>query len=530
MAVRVSCHGLVYSLFEVEEVLSRHHAVLELLAFTVMHTELGHVVGIAVVASAPVTVGELRAFGSGLLPTSLLPTVLVWVDDALPLDAMSGTSNLRDELPALLKLPVPLGPGFAGSSAACHRWEVCATPGGCGDVRLVLRLLWRETLQLPSSADCGSEMDDVPFGAYGGDSLLAARLIGLAREHGLIIPDSLQFSLERLSITQLLPLVTQLNHGRGIIKEVPLTGATGSPALATAESPAATQPVATQPAATGEGVQQPAALMSVRIIERDCRNPTQPLRATGGLSACAAGDLEAAQRLASEGWAAAHAVDKHGNTALQWAAGGGHLAAMRWLLEAMRADVDGSNKDGRTALMWACKNGCARAASLLLDEAHADASLKMKDDSTAFDWAVLGGDTETMELLASHPKVDIHALNKFGCAAVQWAAAAGNVSTCRWLVSKGVSFEHVNNVRHGALNKAAVKGHVDAVRWLLYAEDGPKLTDQLLLLDLEGRTVADLCYLMRQDAVGAWLDELIAIHRRAEEAKGDGSRKDVACV
>ena len=167
---------------------------------------------------------------------------------------------------------------------------------------------------------------------------------------------------------------------------------------------------------------------------------------------------------------------------------------------------------------------------------------------------VLGGDIETMELLASHPKVnysrpmnmthcrgpsaphthaggipcsqvDIHALNKFGCAAVQWAASAGNVSTCRWLVSKGVSFEHVNHVRHGALNKAAVKGHVEAVRWLLYAEDGPKLIGQLLLLDLEGRTVADLCYLMRQDAVGAWLDELIATHRHAvaEERNGYGA-------
>ena len=120
-------------------------------------------------------------------------------------------------------------------------------------------------------------------------------------------------------------------------------------------------------------------------------------------------------------------------------------------------------------------------------------------------------------------QVDIHALNKFGCAAVQWAASAGNVSTCRWLMSKGVSFEHVNHVRHGALNKAAVKGHVEAVRWLLYAEDGPKLISQLLLLDLEGRTVADLCYLMRQDAVGAWLDGLIATHRHAaaEGAKGD---------
>ena len=377
MAVRVS-QDLVYSLFEVEEVLSRHPAVLKLLAFTVTHVELGDVLGVAVVAAAPVTVGELRAFGSGQLPTSLLPTVLVWVD------ALSGISDgtgrtLRDELPALLKLPAPLGPGFAGSSAAC-RWEACAASGGRGDARSVLRLLWRETLQLPPSAGSGSsELDDVPFGAYGGDSLLAAQLIGVAKERGLIIPDALQFSLERLSITQLLPLVAEPGSGR---QEVPRTVATGLPAATIASVPAATQP-----AATGEGAQQPAAPMSVRIIERDCRCPTQPLRAVGGLSACAVGDLDTARRLASEGWAAAHAVDKHGNTALQWAAGGGHLAAMRWLLGDVRADVNAANKDGRTALMWACKSGRARAVSLLLDEAHADASLRMKDDSTAFDWA-----------------------------------------------------------------------------------------------------------------------------------------------
>ena len=390
MAVRVS-QGLVYSLFEVEEVLSRHPAVLKLLAFTVAHVELGDVLGVAVVEAAPVTVGELRAFGSGLLPTSLLPTVLVWVDELIGMPSDGTGRTLRDELPALLKLPAPLGPGFAGSSAAC-RWEACAASGGRADARSVLRLLWRETLQLPPSADGGSELDDVPFGAYGGDSLLAAQLIGLAKERGLIIPDALQFSLERLSITQLLPLVGEPGSGR---QEVPRTVATGLPAAAIASVPAATQPAvpaatqpaATQPAATGEGAQQPAAPTSVRIIERDCRCPTQPLRALGGLSACAAGDLDTARRLASEGWAAAHAVDKHGNTALQWAAGGGHLAAMRWLLGDMGADVNAANKDGRTALMWACKSGRARAVSLLLDEAHADASLRMKDDSTAFDWA-----------------------------------------------------------------------------------------------------------------------------------------------
>ena len=57
------------------------------------------------------------------------------------------------------------------------------------------------------------------------------------------------------------------------------------------------------------------------------------LRPGGGVSACAAGDLAAARALATAGWQAAHAVDKHGNTALMWAAGSGRLEVVRWLLE-----------------------------------------------------------------------------------------------------------------------------------------------------------------------------------------------------
>ena len=57
------------------------------------------------------------------------------------------------------------------------------------------------------------------------------------------------------------------------------------------------------------------------------------LTPAGGLSACEAGDLAAARALAAAGWQAAHAVDKHGNTALMWAAGSGRLEVVRWLLE-----------------------------------------------------------------------------------------------------------------------------------------------------------------------------------------------------
>jgi len=198
------------------------------------------------------------------------------------------------------------------------------------------------------------------------------------------------------------------------------------------------------------GEQRPAEL---QIMERDRRHPGAPLRRDlGGISACAAGDLDRAQWLhATRGWSGANAVDKHGNSALMWAAGRGHLHVVCWLVEQVGVAVDMANKDGRTALMWACKGGREEVVRYLLEEAAANVTLRMKDDSSAFDWAVLGGDLRTMELLASHKDVDIHALNKFGCAAVQWAAAAGKVDTCRWLFAKGVDFSHINRARHGAV-------------------------------------------------------------------------------
>ena len=194
------------------------------------------------------------------------------------------------------------------------------------------------------------------------------------------------------------------------------------------------------------------------ILERDGRTPKATPTPVGGLSACAAGDLAATRRLVAErGWAAAHAVDKHGSTALMWAASFVSMPVVRWLLgEEVGAPVDAANKAGRTALMFACKYGqCEVARFLLSDVVGADATLRMRDDSTAFDWAVFGGHVPTMDLLAAHPSVDVHGRNRWGCAAVQWAAAAGNVATCRWLMRQGVDLGIVNDAKHGAVGKAA---------------------------------------------------------------------------
>ena len=122
------------------------------------------------------------------------------------------------------------------------------------------------------------------------------------------------------------------------------------------------------------------------IRERDGRAPDSQLREVGGISACAAGDVARAMALAEAGWAAAHAVDKFGSSALmwaasypypyplaltltlalplalplplplpltRWAASYGRVDAARWLVEKAGAAVDATNKAGRSALTLA---------------------------------------------------------------------------------------------------------------------------------------------------------------------------------
>ena len=261
---------------------------------------------------------------------------------------------------------------------------------------------------------------------------------------------------------------------------------------------------------------------TLRILERDARVPTAELRDLGGLSACAAGDMSQLRALIAAGWPAPHAVDKFGSTALMWAASYGRVEVARLLIEEARVAVDARNKAGRTALMFACKyasqvSACYEFVRYLLQEARADVTVRMKDDSAAFDWAVFGGHRPTMELLAAHPDVDINGMNRFGCAAVQWAAAAGNVDTLRWLHTHGLGLGHVNGASHGAVAKAAWKGHLPALEWLLLDPSGPCLRWQCALRDPDGRSVAELAAMNGMHEAATLLAPLVV---EAERQRG----------
>lgn len=78
------------------------------------------------------------------------------------------------------------------------------------------------------------------------------------------------------------------------------------------------------------------------------------------------GDVAALRQMAAEGWDPLE-EDRHGSNALLWAAGGGHLAACRLLVEELGVPVDvaasasGAGKRQlkrrRNALHWAARHG-----------------------------------------------------------------------------------------------------------------------------------------------------------------------------
>eukprot|EP01043_Picozoa_sp_COSAG02_P041065 COSAG02_NODE_3376_length_6847_cov_2.337433_2_plen_1057_part_00 len=223
---------------------------------------------------------------------------------------------------------------------------------------------------------------------------------------------------------------------------------------------------------------------SATILERDNRKPVQGadggLSPVGGLEACFRGDLVKARSLAASQWCPQYAECQQGSTAMMWAASGGHLEVLEWLVRDCGCDINARNKVKRTALMFAAKYGHHECLRWLISTGAADTSLRAEDDSGVFDWAVFGGDLMTLRAAAELlPPAELHAANRFGCTAVHWAASGGNVAVLRWLNEHGLDFTVVNDAGHGCVQKAAWRGHEQALQWLMLDKDGPRLLWQL---------------------------------------------------
>ena len=218
------------------------------------------------------------------------------------------------------------------------------------------------------------------------------------------------------------------------------------------------------------------------------------------------GDLLGIRQKVNEGWDP-KAIDSRGASALLWAAGGGHINLVQYLVEECSCDPEWQQLGrrafrGRTALHWASRNGHLDVVKYLVQDCNVSLENKTSDGTTAFCWASWQAHMDIMTYLHDNG-CNISSKNKFGCNAALWAAQGnGDINTLEWLDSVGCSIYLVNSNGHGVLHKAAQRGREDIVRWFCDRIQDPTIFCQA---DTEGYTPSKLAEIEGFDAIASFL-------------------------
>mmetsp|Transcript_56539 Transcript_56539/g.183791 ORF Transcript_56539/g.183791 Transcript_56539/m.183791 type:complete len:467 (+) Transcript_56539:261-1661(+) len=178
------------------------------------------------------------------------------------------------------------------------------------------------------------------------------------------------------------------------------------------------------------------------------------------------GDVALLASMLAEGWRPFDLpeLDHNGASALDWAAGAGHLACVELLLP-HASGVQASRRDGRGPAHVAARFGRAEVLARLL-EARADINVRTTNGTSMLMLAGYGGHMQSCSLLAER-SADLDARNSWDCDVGHFAAMGGSVETCEWLRGSGMPLDRRQSSGHTALHKAADSGCQDVVRYLL---------------------------------------------------------------
>ena len=151
-----------------------------------------------------------------------------------------------------------------------------------------------------------------------------------------------------------------------------------------------------------------------------------------------------------------------GKTALQLAAGFGHVECVSLLLEA-GAEKDVTDRHGATALHWAAIRGHLEVVQLLL-EAGADKN-DILSGATPLHCAAQGGHREVVRLLLE-AGADRESLGVTGETALHFAASDGHLQVVQLLLEAGADKAATTSIGMTALHLAALYGHLQVARFL----------------------------------------------------------------